>query len=494
MSCEAWTYNGMVPAPSIHLEVGDKVEFRLTNDLPIATDLHLHGLNVDNAFDGVAPLTQDLIEPGDTFTYEYTADEVAVAMYHPHVHSQIAPQRHVRHDPRRRGAPPARPDHRRSRLPADLPDHPGDPDGAQRRRRHRLLASTARASRPPHRSPPSSATGCCSTTSTRAPRSIRCTCTSSTRSCVAKDGYPLDAPYTVDTLNVAPGERYSVLVQLDQPGAWVWHCHILPHVEDESGHVRHGHRRHRRVAGTKVPPIRPERLCRSTAERRSMQAMTTSLDVLMIESDPGIASGPATDLLEAGHRLHWAHDRRPRFRCRTHGPLRGQHPITDSGLLAASAIRGDDVRMPCSTPTVRGSTSSWSCTRRGVEARESARRSGPGRGAPLGRTYGRVDVQITTFLHPALRPTPAGRLSRDDGLRSRAARPLARRVSSVGGDRRHLLDPAGRRRISRPHQRQAVRGGRQRSYGKARTRRSLPLRSRGLAPEGRVRLVDGTRG
>ena len=52
---------------------------------------------------------------------------------------------------------------------------------------------------------------------------------------VAKDGYPLDNPYTVDTLNVAPGERYSVLVQIDEPGAWVWHCHILPHVESEAG-------------------------------------------------------------------------------------------------------------------------------------------------------------------------------------------------------------------------------------------------------------------
>jgi hypothetical protein len=36
--------------------------------------------------------------------------------------------------------------------------------------------------------------------------------------------------------------------------------------------------------------------------------MTTSLDVLMIESEPGIASGPAADLLQAGHRVHWCHD------------------------------------------------------------------------------------------------------------------------------------------------------------------------------------------
>jgi FtsP/CotA-like multicopper oxidase with cupredoxin domain len=52
---------------------------------------------------------------------------------------------------------------------------------------------------------------------------------------VAKDGFTLDQPYVVDTLNVAPGERYSVLVNLDKAGTWVWHCHILPHVEGDNG-------------------------------------------------------------------------------------------------------------------------------------------------------------------------------------------------------------------------------------------------------------------
>jgi FtsP/CotA-like multicopper oxidase with cupredoxin domain len=32
-----------------------------------------------------------------------------------------------------------------------------------------------------------------------------------------------------------PGERYSVLVHLDKPGTWVWHCHILNHVERDTG-------------------------------------------------------------------------------------------------------------------------------------------------------------------------------------------------------------------------------------------------------------------
>ena len=63
---EAWTFNGIVPAPMMELDVGDKVQVRVQNDLPIATDIHWHGVNVDNPNDGVAPITQDLIDPGTT--------------------------------------------------------------------------------------------------------------------------------------------------------------------------------------------------------------------------------------------------------------------------------------------------------------------------------------------------------------------------------------------------------------------------------------------
>jgi len=51
----------------------------------------------------------------------------------------------------------------------------------------------------------------------------------------AKDGFPLDNPYWADTINVAPGERYSVLIHAEDAGVWVWHCHILTHVEREEG-------------------------------------------------------------------------------------------------------------------------------------------------------------------------------------------------------------------------------------------------------------------
>ena len=51
----------------------------------------------------------------------------------------------------------------------------------------------------------------------------------------AKDGFYLPVPYMVDTLNIAPGERYDVIVDCTEPGAWAFHCHILTHAESRNG-------------------------------------------------------------------------------------------------------------------------------------------------------------------------------------------------------------------------------------------------------------------
>jgi FtsP/CotA-like multicopper oxidase with cupredoxin domain len=53
---------------------------------------------------------------------------------------------------------------------------------------------------------------------------------------VARDGYPLgSAAFTCDTLGVNPGERWDVVIECDEPGAWAFHCHILPHAESMDG-------------------------------------------------------------------------------------------------------------------------------------------------------------------------------------------------------------------------------------------------------------------
>lgn len=232
---DAWTYNGVVPAPSIHLEIGDKAEFRLKNDLPIATDLHLHGLNVDMQFDGVAPITQDLIKPGETFTYEYTADEVTVAMYHPHFHSQIGLPNgmfgtifvgQVPIPSGRTISGKAIPEE--VTIAQEFPMVLNDSG---------VIGYSLNGKSFPATAPIVVNNGDWVlfhyfNEGTQAhPMHLH----QFDQIVVAKDGFPLDQPYLVDTLNVAPGERYSVLVHLDKPGTWVWHCHILPHVEGDKG-------------------------------------------------------------------------------------------------------------------------------------------------------------------------------------------------------------------------------------------------------------------
>jgi manganese oxidase len=86
---EGWSYNGQIPGPQIRVDVGDRVRVHVENHLPMGTDVHWHGVRVPNDQDGVAPLTQPLIQPGDTYTYEFDADEPAIGMYHPHHHGQI---------------------------------------------------------------------------------------------------------------------------------------------------------------------------------------------------------------------------------------------------------------------------------------------------------------------------------------------------------------------------------------------------------------------
>ena len=41
--------------------------------------------------------------------------------------------------------------------------------------------------------------------------------------------------YLNDTINVGPGERYDVIVDCSEPGAWAFHCHVLSHAESEHG-------------------------------------------------------------------------------------------------------------------------------------------------------------------------------------------------------------------------------------------------------------------
>ena len=69
-----WGYDGTAPGPTIRVKEGETVRVKLTNELPEPVTIHWHGLPVPNRMDGVAGITQDAVEPGKSFTYEFKAD------------------------------------------------------------------------------------------------------------------------------------------------------------------------------------------------------------------------------------------------------------------------------------------------------------------------------------------------------------------------------------------------------------------------------------
>jgi FtsP/CotA-like multicopper oxidase with cupredoxin domain len=79
-----WGYNGSVPGPTIEVNEGDRVRVILHNKLPEPTSMHWHGIEVPPAMDGVPFISQPIIEPGASFTYEFTLHQHGTFFYHSH--------------------------------------------------------------------------------------------------------------------------------------------------------------------------------------------------------------------------------------------------------------------------------------------------------------------------------------------------------------------------------------------------------------------------
>ncbi|HZG17512.1 MAG TPA: multicopper oxidase family protein [Candidatus Bathyarchaeia archaeon] len=81
---DAWTYNGEI-APELRVKHGDMVEVRLINkDIDKGVTIHWHGYNVPNAMDGVPGMTQNVVKPGQWFTYKFRADQEGTYWFHSH--------------------------------------------------------------------------------------------------------------------------------------------------------------------------------------------------------------------------------------------------------------------------------------------------------------------------------------------------------------------------------------------------------------------------
>ena len=222
---KAWTYNGVVPGPTIHVNPGDKVSVVIKNELPESTAVHFHGIVTPNSMDGVAPITQKPIKSGDTFTYAFTAQATpAVGMYHSHqdavkqVPNGLAGAFLIGEEPVPNGV-------NVSQETTMMLDDTGTVgltiNGKSFLATAPIVAKLGdwievhymNEGVMPH------------------PMHLH----GMAQLVTAKDGFALPQPYNADTILVGPGERYTVIVHADNPGTWVWHCHILSHAEDATG-------------------------------------------------------------------------------------------------------------------------------------------------------------------------------------------------------------------------------------------------------------------
>jgi FtsP/CotA-like multicopper oxidase with cupredoxin domain len=225
---KALGYNGVWPGPLLSVTEGDKVRAIFKNNLRETTGVHFHGQRIPNAMDGVPHITQEPIQPGASFTYEFVARTPGSHMYHSHHNATDQVGRGLL------GAFIVQP-----RSSADRYDRlHGASQDIVWISNDSLGGFTINGRGFPATAPIVAQLG--DTIVIRfmnegimmhpwhlhgMPMRV-----------VARDGYPLgSAAFTCDTLGVNPGERWDVVIKCDEPGAWAFHCHILPHAEGSDG-------------------------------------------------------------------------------------------------------------------------------------------------------------------------------------------------------------------------------------------------------------------
>jgi len=246
----AYAYNGTIPGPALRYKTGDRVRVMLVNNLPEPTTIHWHGVPVPNGMDGVPGISAPVVQPGSSFVYEFTAPGPGTYWYHPHANSaeQIARGLYglLIVDPPA-GAPAAWDREvplvigelwngmsplQTGGMGSGMSGMGGSGSGmAGGMMRGALLINGKTAPAIPD------------VVVNRGERVLFRMVNTGTMvhpmhvhgmhwNVIATDGYDVPAAYRKDTLPVNAGERYDALLDADNPGTWMIHCHNLTHVGD----------------------------------------------------------------------------------------------------------------------------------------------------------------------------------------------------------------------------------------------------------------------
>ena len=84
-----FTDGGQVPGPELRVREGETLRVLLENRLPEPTTIHWHSIPVPNAMDGVPEVTQPAVPPGERYLYEFPVPVPGTYFYHTHVGLQL---------------------------------------------------------------------------------------------------------------------------------------------------------------------------------------------------------------------------------------------------------------------------------------------------------------------------------------------------------------------------------------------------------------------
>ncbi|MDQ6839058.1 MAG: multicopper oxidase domain-containing protein [Actinomycetota bacterium] len=236
-----WGYNGSTPGPTLVAYEGEAIRVVLDNQLSVPTTVHLHGLHQPNEFDGVAGISQpDPVKPGGTFTYgPFTPRHTGSFSYHSHTTTAVQDLRGLDGMivilPKKESkaqrvdkdfvmtlqqfAPPGE-----GELVAPFPPGTGDFPFST------INGKTGEASGGPMVISKGDRVRIRLYNASNLAHSMHLH--GHDMVLVSKNGHPVPK-VTETTQNVAPGDFFEIEFTADNPGNWVFHCHVPHHTSNK---------------------------------------------------------------------------------------------------------------------------------------------------------------------------------------------------------------------------------------------------------------------
>jgi FtsP/CotA-like multicopper oxidase with cupredoxin domain len=239
----AYAFNRQVPGPRIRITEGDRVRINVQNDLPESTTVHWHGLILPNKMDGPADITQEPIEPGESFAYEFTANQAGTFFYHSH----DGPDR--QQGLGMYGALIIDPKKEPESMPAYDKEAVVQLQEWTERNGYTFPSMIMEGALPNFFTINGKSYPSTETIKMKVGEKLRVRFIGSNNNfvhpmhihggpfeIVATDGEPVpeSAQIEKDTVNVGPGERYDVIWTAREPGKWLLHCHIPHHTTNDN--------------------------------------------------------------------------------------------------------------------------------------------------------------------------------------------------------------------------------------------------------------------